>query len=114
MLRWFLWAWVMATPASTTNPATPAWIPSPFGLTIDAPSEGAWRVRYELSEDQDVSLSLVDELGCPVVELVDAFERAGEHTVDWRAATEFDSSRVRFGRLCAGSFIETVSVPARP
>ena len=93
----------------------PQEIPTSFQLYANYPNpfNPSTTIRYDLSADVEVSLSIYDMLGREVVRLVDVFQPAGEYESTWNgtdAAGIAASSGIYFYRLKAGSSVMTRSM----
>ena len=87
--------------------AKASFVPTEFGLygNMPNPFNSMTEIAYALSEDVPVRLVVYTLLGQTVAILVDEPQSAGYHTVTWDAWGV--PSGVYFGRLEAGSFVET-------
>jgi hypothetical protein len=73
-----------------------------------APSQSVQRISYNLPADSKVRLSVFDVNGRLVTRLVDSFESAGIHDVEWNAAGQ--PNGVYFYRLETGQEMRTAKV----
>ena len=61
------------------------------------------KIEYSLSLKSDVSLIIYNLLGEEVIRLVDGFQPAGYHTIEWNASNS--ASGIYFYRLQVGNFV---------
>jgi Ca2+-binding RTX toxin-like protein len=85
--------------ATGMNPTST--VDSPFGLDENYPNPftSVTTIRYKLMEASDVNLSIYTSTGQLVATLVDAFQPAGEHMVQW------DGRNDRGQELSAGVYL---------
>lgn len=101
---------VGGTPFSATDCATIATrgggpASADLGLTSDGSASGSTRISYSVPRDGNVRLAVFDVSGRKVGDLVNGFQAAGTHRVDWNA--EGHPSGIYFYRLTAGNHIKT-------
>lgn len=86
-------------------------VPSEFYLATNYPNpfNPETRIKFGLSKDADVSITVFNSLGQKIAILKNSYMTKGNHSVTWNGTNgigELQSSGVYFCRMSAGSFVE--------
>jgi flagellar hook assembly protein FlgD len=89
-----------------------ALLPKEFALHQNYPNpfNPRTRVRYDLPDNENVTIIIYDLLGRQVKQLVDSYQEAGFKSIIWNATNDFGkpaAAGVYLYKIQAGDFIQT-------